>query len=192
ELERLQRLTQVVARRREEAALALVGAIRQLARSFGGIACLDELRFDALAIRYVANHRSDERALLVLDRAQADLDSELRAVLASPEEFLARSDRSSPHAVPVAPAIVGMMRSNALPHEEIDGLAHDLIVSISEQPCDLDTGIPDRPRRIDDQHRVRGRIQRVASELGRGEQHGSIECPGFCVKISRYANRGQG
>ena len=91
--------SQVVARGRQKAALALVRAIGGLARlvgeltgtvrSFslpiGTLARTDELRFDPFAISYIADRSRDERALGVLDRTQADLDGEFRAVLAPAE-----------------------------------------------------------------------------------------------------------
>ena len=125
--ERLQRLAQVVARGREEAALRLVGAVGRLPRRA-------QLRLDAPAVGDVADRRRDEVAVAVADRAQADLDGELRPVAAqrakSPRPLpIGRACMLAPVAAPVADVPV----AEPLRQQILHGPANDLAGLVAEQ-----------------------------------------------------------
>ena len=93
--ERLQRLAQIVARRGEKAALGEIGV-------FGFAARFLERLFGLLALGDVADRRGHHDFAALLDRAQADLDRELGAVLAHAEKLETHAHGPHAHVVRVA------------------------------------------------------------------------------------------
>jgi len=111
--------------RRQEAALALIGTVGSLARC-------DELGLGALAIGRVPDRGGDQHLLAILDRAQAYLDREFRAVRAPSEQVQSDSHGPDAHAVRIALPVRYVTFAKALGHEMLDPPADDVIVGIPE------------------------------------------------------------
>lgn len=56
-----------------------------------------------------------------------------------------------------------MPAGKALRHQILDGMADDLVMRVAEQSADLSIGEPDRAGDIDDDHRIRRSVERMAA-----------------------------
>ena len=158
--ERLQRLAQVVARGGEKAALGEVGVIGVAARFAQRV-------LGALAFGDVADRGGDHRLFVLRDRTQADLDGELRAVASAcrrvrvPRPWAARAR---------------CCRSCADGRRGARGSARAAAVRRAGRRCPLRDArttastwrFANRmcPDGVDDDHRVRCRIENAPDELG--------------------------
>ena len=121
--------------------------------------------FDALALRHITNGAGDKQALLCLQRVQADLDRELAAVLAQAVQL-----QPSPHGAgawfgkKIAP-VVRVAGAEALGHQQLDGLAQQLVAAPAEQFHRLRVDEDDVPLPVDDDHGVRRGLQQVLELL---------------------------
>ncbi len=178
QLEGLQRLTQIVTRCGEKAALALVGPIRELASlfgqcpgSFGSLTCHDEFRLDVLSIGDIAYGGDDESSRHILDGAQTDFDRELSAVAPPSKKHQARSHGAYPHIIDVVLAMSDVPGVKALRHQHFDALADDIVMLVTEQRRNLPIGKADDAAGVDDDHRVRGSVERAACKIRRDRTH---------------------
>ena len=190
-LEGLQRLTQIVTGGGEKAALALIGPVGEsrapdrraraallsrgligkFPRRLGGLARHDEFRLDPLAIGHIANGGGDESPAHVLDGAQTDLDGKLGTVATPAEQFKPRAHGPHAHVADIVLAMSDVPGAETLRHQHLDALADDFVVLVPEQGGDLPIGKPDDAGGIDDDHRIRGGIERAAGEIRRGCTH---------------------
>ena len=120
---------------------------------------------DALALGHIADGAGDKQTLLRLQRAQADLDRELAAVLAQAVQL-----QPSPHGAgtwfgkKIAP-VVRVTGAEALGHQQLDGLAQQLVAAPAEQFHRLRVDEDDVPLAVDDDHGVRRGLQQVLELL---------------------------
>jgi hypothetical protein len=169
--EGLQRLAQIVARGRQKAALAGVGALGQLAHRVGGVACDDEFRFDVLAVGDVANRRGDQSPADIFDRAQADLERKFGPVAPLSVQFEPGAHRAESNVVEVVLYVPAVPRAESRRHQHFDALADEFVVGVAEQCGELPIRIPDRAGSVDDDHRVRSRIECAARQFRRSIPH---------------------
>jgi len=105
------------------------------------------------------------RPFLGLQRAQADLDRELAAVLAQAVQL-----QPCPHGAgawfgkKIAP-VVGVPGAEALGHQQLDGLPQQLVAAPAEQFDRLGVDKDDAPLAVDDDHGVRRGLQQVLELL---------------------------
>src|SRR4029453_4740026 len=95
------------------------------------------LRFGTLALGDVPDRAGDEHAFLGLERAQADLDRELRSVLPPAKQLQAGAHRPDACRREVAAAMTEVGLSEALGHEDLDQPAEELCPWVPEQPLSL-------------------------------------------------------
>src|SRR5438445_371064 len=115
--------------------------------------------FEPSAIRNVADRAGDQHPLFGFQRAQADLDRDLRAVLAESKELEACPHRPyarireepRPMAV-VAPA-------EPLGHEDLDRASKQLLTLVAEEPFGLRVHEDDLPLAIDDHDGIGRRLE---------------------------------
>ncbi len=110
----------------------------------------------------VADGARDQGAVVGLERAQADLDRELRAVLAAAVQLEPGSHR--PHsrvreeAAPMGPVTAAL----PIGHQQLDALTDELGTWVAEETLGLNVDQLDRAVGVDDHHRVRGRLEQRA------------------------------
>ena len=120
----------------------------------------------SLALSDVTDGCSHHDFAALFDGAQADLDRELGAVLAHAEQLEADTHRTDTHVVSVGAAMADMTCAESFGQQGLDGTLDQVRRRIAEQRGNLAVGKENLPRRIDDDHRVRGRIKNAADELG--------------------------
>ena len=130
-----------------------------------------QLRHRALALGDVADRRRHEQALVGLERAEADLDRELAAVLVAAEELQARAHGAGRRVAQIALHVMAVMAAEASRDQLGDAEADDLLALIAEQPLGLRVDERDVTVPVDDHHRVRrGLQQRAELALRAAEQ----------------------
>jgi hypothetical protein len=174
--ERLQGLAQIVARRREEPALREVRVLGIATRFHQGL-------FDALAFAHVADRGGDPDFAFPADGAQADLDGELRAVLAHAEQVEPGPHGSHADVVGVAAPVTDVALAEALGQQHLDVLSHDVRALVTEQRGDLSIREDDDAFRVDDDHGIRSGVEHTVDEIGR--EHGDT----VAANSSRIASR---
>jgi hypothetical protein len=148
-----------VARGGQEAALRLI-------RTLGCHARVLELRLHGTAIRHIPDRGDGQQLSHADQRAEADLDGELRAVLAQGEQVEAHAHRPASHALGVVATVRDVPVAEALGKQELDGLAGDLVRLMSEEQRNLVICENDVAGRVDNYHRVRCGIEHSAHEVG--------------------------
>ena len=103
----------------------------------------------------------------VLQRAQADLDRELGAVLAQPEQLEPDAHRARARLTEVAGAVPGMSPAKALRDEQLDPLADQLVSCVAEEPLRLGVDQDDAAVPVDDDHRVGRGLEQVPESFFR-------------------------
>jgi hypothetical protein len=151
QVQSLQRLAQVVARRREEVALLAV--------------LFDELHLSIMRHGGVANGADDERTARRRDRAQADLYRELVAGFVS-----AIQRESGPHRAQFGLrgksfTVLWMRRPESFGQQGFDRRADDFAGLVAEGLLDLRVGEHDRSVRIHDDCRVRCQIEQGSGQF---------------------------
>jgi hypothetical protein len=137
-------------------------------------ACDSELRLRAFAVADIPDRRGGQDPRSILDRAQADLDGEFGAVTPTSEQLESRPHRAQSHIFDVVLTMLPMPGTVALGHELLDFLADNVVVRVAEERRYLAIGITDNARGIDDDHRIRRRIQGAAGQLGRNRLHAAL------------------
>ena len=107
----------------------------------------------------VADGARHQRARFRLERAEADLDGELRAVLAQAPQLDRCSGRPAPG------DSEGMGLAEALRHERVHVPADDLVAGAAEEPLRLSVDELDRSLVVRDHHRVRCGLDQLAELL---------------------------
>ena len=105
------------------------------------------------------------------DRAQADLDREFRAVLAHAEQLEPDAHRAHAHVVRVVAAMADVARAESLGQQHLDRAADESAARMAEQRDTWRFANRIVPGRVDDDHRVRGRIENAPDELGGEHGH---------------------
>ena len=118
-----------------------LGALLQLAR-------------DPLALGHVADRARHHQPALGLERAEADLDRKLGAVLAQSVEVMARTHRARLRIAHVVLLVLAMMLAEAVRDQVGDGLADQLLALVAEEVLGLGIDERDVAVPIDDHHRV--------------------------------------
>src|SRR5687767_5879581 len=88
---------------------------------------------EAFALSDVADRARDERALLRLQRAQADFNRELRAILTQSKELEARSHGARVRLHEIAGSMLRMRATKAQRHEQFHPLADQLLPSVAKE-----------------------------------------------------------
>jgi hypothetical protein len=121
-----------------------------------------QMLFGLIANRDVANRRGDEDALGTLERAEHDLDREFAAILAPSDELDPSADLLS-QSVGSGPQVVGdQSRGETLRDDVGDRLAEELVTAIAELLLGPDVEQDDLALLVDDDHGVRGRLEKPA------------------------------
>ena len=159
--ERLQRLTQIMARGGEKAALGERWRVRlRGARR-------------AAPVRPALRSVTSRIAAATMSSSPCPIGLRListgnsRAVLAHAEQLEAHAHGPHAHVARVTVAVRRVPRAKAFGQQHLDGGADHLVARIAEQRRHLAIGEQDRPRGVDDDHRVRGRVENAPDELGR-------------------------
>ncbi len=92
-----------------------------------------EPRFNFLPCSGVSNDADDERPRLGLQRAQADFDGELAAILAAPGEFFAFPHGTGVGLAKIVVAVASMVLSEPLGNQSLDLHADQLLTGVPEQ-----------------------------------------------------------
>ena len=98
--------------------------------------CFEETskpRFDFLPCSGVSNDADDQSARLGLQRAQADFDGELAAILAAPGEFSAFPHGTGVGLAKIVVAVASMLLSEPLGNQSLDLHAEQLLTGVTEQ-----------------------------------------------------------
>ncbi len=155
QIQRLQRLAQVVARRREERALRAVRTIGLGARR---TKCVEH----RVAFAHVADRARHQQAPLRRERAQADLDRKLRAVAAPGAQTETRTHRPVARGFRVRAAVRRMGVANALGQQHLHVSSDHLRARIAEQSPGLHVRVDDRTVTVGRNDGVRRRIEQCA------------------------------
>jgi hypothetical protein len=102
-----------------------------------------------------------------LQRAQADLHRELRAVQAAAVELAALAHGPPPRLLEVAGALRPVMAAEELGHERLHRLAQELLARVAEELLGPRVHQHDAALAVDDDDRVGGRLQQAAELLVR-------------------------
>ena len=109
----------------------------------------------------------NQHSLLGLDRAKTDLNRELGAILAQPEQFHARRRGAHPGiGEKLRPALPGGL-TEALRHQHLNLVPQQLFSRIPEQFLDLRINQDDLSHQVHDQHRIRRCFQQTPKPLVR-------------------------
>ena len=123
-----------------------------------------EPRFGALACRDVDHRGEHEHPLVGLDRVQPDLDGDLAAIFPQRVELSPRAHSPGLRADEEVGPECGVPTAEPLGDQTLDGLAHDLLASVAEQPLGLPIHEGDRAGAID--HHPAGRRLHHGAEPG--------------------------
>jgi len=115
----------------------------------------------ATAVGDVAHGADHELPPLGRQRAQRDLDRELRAVRAEPAQVEVGSHRACVGVRPVAVAMPRVAPAQALGHERLDRLADEVGAGVSEEQLGLRVDEDYAAALVDDDHAVRGGFQQA-------------------------------
>src|SRR5205807_6274637 len=96
-----------------------------------------ELGLLAFASADVADDGGDQQAGGSGQRAQADLDRDLGAVLAAARQLQAAAHRPDARGGEVAVALAGVGVAEAFGDEDLDGLAEQLLAAVAEEDLGL-------------------------------------------------------
>ena len=94
-----------------------------------------------------------------LQRTETDFDRELSTVLAQPVQFQPRTHRPHLTIVGIAVPMLGMMRTETTRDQQLDRLTQQFLTLITEQSLGLRIDQLDDARVVNDDHRVRRRLQ---------------------------------
>jgi hypothetical protein len=122
-------------------------------------------RFGALALGDVADRARDEAALLGLERAQADLDRELAAVTAEPEELQARAHAARVGRSRVPASVDLVLTAVARGDELLDRLPDELAARVAEERFGLRVDDRDAAALVHDDDGVGRRLEQRAKLL---------------------------
>ena len=100
--------------------------------------------------------------VLGLQRAEADLHGELAAVLAQAVELATRAHRPHPRRGEEAAAVSPACAAEPLGHQDLDLPPQQLLAGVAEERLGLGVDQDDPAGRVDDHHRVGGRLQEPA------------------------------
>ena len=123
-------------------------------RIWRGFEEASKLRFNFLSCRGVSNDADDQGARLGLQRAQADFDGELAAILAASREFSAFPHGTGVGLAKIVVAVAGMVLSEALGNQSLDLHAEQLLTGVPEQALGKLVDNDDVARPIDDDDRI--------------------------------------
>ncbi len=123
-------------------------------------------------LRDVADGAGHQDALVGRQRAEADLDGELRPVLAQPVEVQALSHRPRMRVGEVVVAVRGVRVAQVRRHEDVDLAADQLFPAVAEDRLDLCVDEHDLRVLVHDHHRVRRRLEQFLEALVRAPQLG--------------------
>ena len=133
-----------------------------------GLACgskllvrLLKLQLEPLALRDVADLRGGEDSLLSLERAEADLDGELRPILADRPEVEARAHRARPWVPEESATVPAVLVVEALWDQRVDATSRQLLGRVSEQAFGLGVGEHDLSVVVHDHHRAARRSEQA-------------------------------
>ena len=103
----------------------------------------------------VADGRHDEGPAAALERAQCDLDDDLRAILAPRHEIGALAHRTRPRVATEGVAIARVLRPDRLGNERLHRQPDQLVDGIAEQDRRRRIGQDDGPARVSDHEGIR-------------------------------------
>ncbi len=112
-----------------------------------------------LAFGDVADGGGDQRAVGGVQRAQADLDRELAAVAAQAVQLQARSHGAGPAVDEVAVPEVRVVSAEPFRYEHLDGSSQQVLPDVPEEGLGLCVDELDHAALVDDDHRVRCRLE---------------------------------
>src|SRR5438309_2291051 len=115
--------------------------------------------FRALAISNVADGAHRQRALLGFQRAETDLDWQLRAVLAQPIQFQTRPHGPGARRVEESAPMSRMLPTEAFWNQRLHLFPEEFLAGVAEEFFGLGVNQDDVPFPIDDQNGVRRRFQ---------------------------------
>ena len=127
-------------------------------------------RLAALAFGGVADRAQHERSLVGLERADADLDGELGAILAATVQIEVATHRPSLRIPQTASLVSAMAVPQPLGDQDPDALSDQLLAAVAEHPLSLCVGERDMAVRVDHHHRVGRGLQQRAELLLRPDQ----------------------
>ncbi len=156
--ERLYRLAQVVTRRGEEGVIGLLCPLR-------GLACGNDLLLHAAALGYVPDDAGDEHTARRLDRAEADFHGEFAAILAAPQKVQARPHRPQLRLFAVTAAMALVMLTDSFGQKHLDFVTQQFGTAVAEHVLRLPIDDGYAATLVDDDHRVRGRLEH-RTEIG--------------------------
>src|SRR6266481_1404848 len=120
-----------------------------------------------LALRDVADGARYQPAVLGLDRAQADFDRKLRAVLPAAVELQARAHGANLRRCKKTGAMLRMLLTESLGYQDLDPFTQELVPRVPEERLRLRVDELDAALAIHDDHRIRCGFQQIA-ELALG------------------------
>ena len=141
--------------------------------------CFEETskpRFDFLSCGGVPNDADDESTRLGLQRAQADFDGELAAILAAPGELSAFPHGTGMGLAKIVVPVAGMVLSEPLGNQSLDLHAEQLLTGVTEQARGKLVDDDDVGRPIDDDDRIGRSFKKPF------ERHGARKAEGCLVR----------
>jgi len=129
--------------------------VRHRTRLLGALLRSTQLRLHVLASGDVTYRSRYQNPGPGFDRAQADLDRKLRAILAQPVQLQPQSHRSYVRITgKITCPVPGMLRAKARRHQDLYLLSGQLVMPIAEHLFALRIGVDDPPLPIHDQHGI--------------------------------------
>ena len=128
--------------------------------------CHPQIPFDALVITDITDGRGDQQPLGRTDRAQADLDRELAAIEAPPQERKPLAHGARPQRLGIFAPVDDVPAAETLRHELLDGHADHRVVAVAEEHRHLAVGKANDAAGIDDDHRIGCGIEDAAGKFG--------------------------
>ena len=138
---------------------------REQALPLDHLEALVELLLSLVALGHVADRSDHQGARFRLHRAEADVDGKLGPVLAPAVELEVRTHRPGQGLRQVADAMADVCGSKAFGQEKVDRLVAKLGARVPEEPLRLGVDDLDDAAGIDDDHRVRRRVEQASEEL---------------------------
>ncbi|MEO6835264.1 MAG: hypothetical protein ABI231_05085 [Candidatus Tumulicola sp.] len=145
--------------RRQESILRPIGALEL-------DVLLPKLALERFSFADVSNRANHERSDTRAERAQADLDGKLGAILTTAVEIETRAHRANSWVARVIVAMFDVPLAQAIRHEQFDLRTDQLVKPIAEQLLRVTVGEGDAPASPDDDRCVGNRLHQLEPILG--------------------------
>src|SRR5450631_130186 len=121
--------------------------------------------FRLLALADIDNHAQNHQAFTSTDWIETNFDGKFGAILAPAKEVEARAHTAGFRFRHVIATVAGMLRTQTLRHQNIDGLTDQLVPPVTELLFDLTVGHDDLAVGVDHHHAIWTGLDRQTEHL---------------------------